>query len=404
MKILFLSQRFLFPMDTGGKIRTGKILEQLNTSFDITIISNIESQKDDIYINRMNTLCSSFIGVPWKEIKKYTLRFYIKLFLNLFSRYPVSFLNDYSKDISTEISKELKNNKYDLIICDFLQSTLNLNKISGYPKILFEHNIESVITQRHFNMASNLFLRLFWWLQWKKMSINERKKCEEYDGVIVVSEADKKILEKQFRISNNIYSIPTGVDIKFFNFKEQSIKKYDLIFTGSMDWLPNEDAIIFFSKEIFPEIYKKIPGIHLLVVGRNPSSRLQKILNDYPQIKATGWVPDVRPYMAKSTLYIAPIRIGGGTRLKIYEAMAMGKVVVTTSVGAEGLPVEKEKHLIIADDPEKFACGVIRLLENEEEREKIGARAKDFVQKNFGWDKVATKFAEICYDVVNKKS
>jgi len=404
MRILFLSQRFLFPMDTGGKIRTGKILEQLNKLFDITIISNIESQKDHIYIDRMNTLCSRFIGVPWKESKKYTFRFYLKLFLNVFSRYPVSFLNDYSRAISTEICKELKNNKYDLIICDFLQSTLNLNKIFVCPKILFEHNIESVITQRHYQMTSNLLFRLFWWLQWKKMFINERKKCEEYDGVIVVSEADKKFLEKKFHISNNIYSIPTGVDINFFNFKEQPINKYTLIFTGSMDWLPNEDAIIFFAKKIFAEIYKKLPDILLFVVGRNPSSRLLKILNDYPQIKVTGWVPDVRPYMAKSTLYIAPIRIGGGTRLKIYEAMAMGKVVVTTSVGAEGLPVAKEKHLIIADDPKEFACRVIRLLVNEEERVKIGASAKDFVQKNFGWDKVATRFAEICHDVVNKKS
>ena len=169
MKILFLSQRFLYPMDTGGKIRTGKILEQLNRHFKITVTSNLESPKDDKYLEMMNNLCSSFVAVPWKEVKKHTVKFYIKLFFQIFSRYPVNVLNDYSLAIQNKIKELLKKEKHDLLICDFLQSSLICQGINEYPKVLFQHNVESIIAKRHVENAKYLVVKFFWWLQWKKM-------------------------------------------------------------------------------------------------------------------------------------------------------------------------------------------------------------------------------------------
>jgi len=395
MKVLFLSQRFLYPLDTGGKIRTAKILEHLSKKCEITLISNIELPKDTPYITQIKKLCSRFIPVPWKETKKYSLKFYFKLFYRIFSKYPFTVLNDYSKSLEKAILKELKNKKYDILICDFVQSALNFKKIKNYKKVLFQHNVESIIAKRHIENANNFLIKAFWWLQWKKMFIFEKKVCKDYDIVIAISEKDKEIFEKLYGL-NNVYIIPTGVDTEYFkplnNIKE---KENSLVFCGSLDWLPNEDAILFFIKEIFPKLKTKIPSISLTIVGRNPSSRLKKKIKNYPEIKITGWVEDVRPYIAESAVYILPLRIGGGTRIKVYEAMAMEKAIISTSIGVEGLPVKDGKHLLIANTPDEFIEKIILLLKNKELRKKIGKTACQYVCQNFTWPIVANKFWEI---------
>jgi len=140
--------------------------------------------------------------------------------------------------------------------------------------------------------------------------------------------------------------------------------------------------LFFFSKDILPIIREKINNITFTVVGRNPSPLLRKLVKDYPQIELTGWVEDTRLYIARSALFIVPLRIGGGTRMKIYEAMAMGKTVVSTSVGAEGLPVKNEENIIIEDNQVKFAEKIVHLLKNRPEREKIELAACAFVKEN----------------------
>ena len=165
-----------------------------------------------------------------------------------------------------------------------------------------------------------------------------------------------------------------------------------------MDWLPNEDAILFFARDILPRIRQRIPEVKLTVVGRNPSRALLNEVKKYPEIELTGWVNDVRPFIARHSLYVIPLRIGGGTRIKVYEAMAMGKAVISTSVGVEGLPVRDGKHVLIADDPEHFAKQIVRLLNDVNGRKKLENSAKNYV-RNFKWENIAQAFSNICYDV-----
>ena len=395
MKILFLSQRFLLPMDTGGKIRTGNILKQLAKTHEITLISNVESPKDDPYISKMDKYSTKFISVPWRETKKYSLLFYLRLFFKLFSIYPVSVLNDYSKELKSAVEKECANSEYDVAICDFVQSALNFKNIKNIPTILFQHNVESEIARRHFQQSLTTVVKIFWYLQWKRMYSFEKKTCRTFNIVIAVSDKDKSFFNQTFHL-DNVETIPTGVDVDYFIPQTVNIENHSLIFCGSMDWLPNEDAILFFIKDILPRIKNRIPGIKLNVVGRNPSPSLQKFIRKYPEIHLTGWVKDIRPYIAASSLYVVPMRIGGGTRLKIYEAMAMGKTIISTSVGAEGLPAENGKHLIIENDPIKFSNRIIALLNDNDKRKKIGETAAGYVRQKFAWREVAERYAEIC--------
>jgi glycosyltransferase involved in cell wall biosynthesis len=344
-------------------------------------------------------LCTNFHPVPWREIQKYTFKFYLRLLIMMFSRYPVTVINDYSKALEGKILEAINNGSYDLLVCDFLQPSLNFRKIKGYPTLLFQHNIESMIMRRHFEVVQDPFRKLFWWLQWAKMNRYERLTCRKFTGIIVVSDIDKKIIEEHF-CAENVFTIPTGVDTEYFSPRQDLIEENTLVFTGSMDWLPNEDAILFFAREILGIIKEQIPTIKLIVVGRNPSRRLLTELRRYPEIKAIGRVDDVRPYLSRHALYIIPLRIGGGTRIKAYEAMAMGKAVVSTHVGIEGLPVKDGEHVVLADQPEDFAQAVVRLLRNPEARRIMGAAGRDLVARNFSWGKAAEVFAEICWKIV----
>jgi glycosyltransferase involved in cell wall biosynthesis len=163
-----------------------------------------------------------------------------------------------------------------------------------------------------------------------------------------------------------------------------------------MDWLPNEDAILHFAHAILPLIRARMPDVTLTVVGRNPTPKLLALATEGCGITVTGSVPDVRPYLERAAAFVVPIRIGGGTRLKIYEAMAMGKAVVSTAVGAEGLPVTSGTDALLADDPQPFADAVLSLLESPEDAAAMGHRAQDWVRAEFGWGRVAQRFADIC--------
>ncbi len=395
LRVLFFSQRFPYPMDTGGKIRTGKMLEKLRNVLDITLISNMESPKDDKYLVQMTNLCTEFHPVPWNEVKKYTPRFYLGVLNKMFSRYPVTVINDYSKTLEAKITEVLKNREHDLLVCDFLQPTLNCRDVNGCRTLLFQHNVESVITERYFQTARDPLSKLFWWSQWKKMLRYEQQACQRFTGIVTVSEVDKKILEEKF-CARNVFAIPTGIDAKYFSPREEKVEENGLVFTGSMDWLPNEDAILFFARDILGRIKEQIPTIKLTVVGRNPSRRLLKELEKYPEITIVGWVSDVRLFISRHALYIIPLRIGGGTRIKVYEAMAMGKTMVSTRIGVEGLPVIDGQHLILADDSRSFVEAVVELLRNAEKRKRMEVAARDFVRQNFSWGKVAEAFANIC--------
>jgi glycosyltransferase involved in cell wall biosynthesis len=170
-----------------------------------------------------------------------------------------------------------------------------------------------------------------------------------------------------------------------------------------MDWLPNEDAISYFTKEIMPLIKRLVPDVTLTVVGRNPFPSLLELSGRDPSVIVTGRVDDVRPFIERAAAYIVPLRVGGGTRIKIYEAMAMEKAIVSTTVGAEGLPARDGVELLLADTPEAFADGVVRVITDDTLARELGARAASMVRERFGWDRVAASFADVCESAVRMR-
>jgi glycosyltransferase involved in cell wall biosynthesis len=212
------------------------------------------------------------------------------------------------------------------------------------------------------------------------------------------------MMERDYGVGK-VYDIPTGVDVDFFQpSKGSSASPNSLVFIGSMDWLPNEDAMRYFIDDILPILRQRIPDVHVTIVGRNPYQSLLERAQPDPALTVTGRVDDVRPYIDDAVAFIVPIRIGGGTRLKIYEAMAMEKPVISTTVGAEGLPLHDGVHLLIADDPMAFADAIVKVLSNFELANELGQKAAQLVRKNFGWQGVAATFADLCQATIVKET
>ena len=171
-----------------------------------------------------------------------------------------------------------------------------------------------------------------------------------------------------------------------------------------MDWMPNEDAITYFATQVLPLIKKEIPQVTLTVVGRKPTRKVLALASSNSTIRVTGGVDDIRPYVHKASVYVVPLRIGGGTRIKIFEAMSMSKPVVSTTVGAEGLPVVHGKNILLADTPESFATGTVELLKHPQTRHLMGQAARALVESRYGWSTVADIFEQALLRATRRRS
>jgi len=269
--------------------------------------------------------------------------------------------------------------------------------VGRVPLVLFEHNVEHVIWERVASLERRPVHRALLAIESWKVRRAERRACESADLVIAVSEDDLGRLRRLSPRSRCV-AIPTGVDTTYFQPAGSAEVPRRLVFTGSMDWFPNEDAILFFADAILPRIRAGIPDVSVSVVGRNPSPRLREVAGR-AGITVTGTVDDVRPYIDEAALYVVPLRAGGGTRLKIFEALAMGKAVVSTSVGAEGLSLTPGRDVVIADQPEAFAATVMALLRDPARRGALGRAGRDLVQRRYSWDQVTSDFEQHCQTV-----
>ncbi len=336
------------------------------------------------------------ICVPHRTAPKFSPGFYRDLVANLASPLPYFMKKYESPGMRREIERLLKEQTFDVMVCDFLQPSVNVPENVNVTTVLFQHNVEAMIWKRHYEVHKNPLKRAFLYDQWRKTWRYERNACQKFDLVIAVSAADEQQMRKEYDLERTA-AVATGVDIDYFSpSKDITPDKHNIVFTGSMDWLPNEDAMQYFIREVLPVVRKEIPDVTLTVVGRNPYASLVELSKSDRSIVVTGRVDDVRPYIDRAAVYVVPIRIGGGTRLKIYEAMSMGKPVVSTTVGAEGLPVTNNQELVLADSAPEFAAALIRLFRDAHWAAELGGRAAKLVREKFGWRGVSESFAALC--------
>jgi glycosyltransferase involved in cell wall biosynthesis len=263
------------------------------------------------------------------------------------------------------------------------------------PLVVFDdHNCEYLLQQRAF--LTDLRVPARWasaaysFVQWRRLRRYEAQTCRRADCVLAVSEADAASLRAVVP-DLDVTIVPNGIDTRSYQpqppSSEVQVPKGTLVFTGTMDFRPNVDAVLWFTRRVLPRVQAEMPEVHLLVVGQRPHRRLD-VLRENPAVTLTGWVEDVRPYIAQAMVYVAPLRMGGGTRLKLLEAMAMGKPVVATRLGAEGYPVTGGRELLLADTPADFAAAIVALARAPDQRAALGQAARAFVEQRYDWQAI----------------
>lgn len=396
MRILWLKTELLHPVDKGGKIRTYQMLRELKRDHHITYLALDDGSAAVDAIERAEEYCHELVRVPHRTRAKFSPGFYAELALNAASRMPY-FMSKYeSAEMRREVARRAEGEGFDVLVCDFLMPSVNVPPRAECATVLFQHNVEAMIWKRHYETQKHPVKRAYLHGQWRKTVAFEREACRRFDYVVAVSREDAEVMRDEYGVER-VADVPTGVDTEYFRPGTAAQKRpHELVFTGSMDWLPNEDAIRYFTAEIMPRVRERVSDATLTVVGRNPFPGLVELSRRESWLEVTGRVEDVRPYMERAAGYVVPLRIGGGTRLKIFEAMAMAMPLVSTTIGAEGLPVSDGAELLLADTPENFADAVVRVITDEAFAQEMGARAAGVVRERFGWGGVAARFAELC--------
>jgi len=397
VKILWVKAGGLLPPDMGGKIRSYNILKQLARHHEVTLFTFYEDHPNDQHL-RGNQFLSRIVPVPMPLPPRRSLREYARSAGMMARGRPVTIDKFLTSDVRRRYADLLGSATFDVIICDFLVPGALMRWQTRPPVILFTHNVEAQVWERHYKVTANPIMKGACWLESQALAGVERRYAELADHVLTVSENDRAFF-LQHVPEDRVTVIPTGVDTEYFEPSPQAEEGNSLVFTGTMDWMPNEDGVTYFAEKILPAILQYESEAVFWVVGRRPPRRILSLASEH--IKVTGAVEDIRPYLAKASVCVVPLRSGSGTRIKIFEAMAMGKAVVSTTLGAEGLPVTHGENIILADDPAEFAREVVKLLRDSRRRASIGKSARQLVEENYGWPSVAAYFDQIIHRVVS---
>lgn len=396
MRILWVKTGPLHPLDTGGKRRTHAMLTEISREHDVTYLALLPEGTRVSREEENDPYAREKIWITSKQVPKTSPRFWVDLARStvLTSR-PYAVQRYEERKLKARLQAIALKNDYDLVICDFLAPALNFLKIRfRCPTVLFQHNIESQIWKRLAEAEKSVLKRRYLHLQYRRMHAWEDRLSRLFTGVITVSPDDTRLARELYNLDNVLGDVPTGVDVNYFTPGKTASPPFTLGFLGSMDWMPNIDACQHFLDDIFPQVLASRPDCRLKIIGRNPPASLRDRASD--KVIITGTVDDVRPHVQSCHAIVVPLRAGGGTRIKIYEAMAMGVPVISTRIGAEGLPVTHNSDILLADAPSDFAREILRLTSDPALAASIATQARSNVENRYSWTAATRTFMNLC--------
>jgi glycosyltransferase involved in cell wall biosynthesis len=379
----------LLPVDTGGKIRSFNLLRQLATGNDVTLLSYYSGAPDPAYEDELRRIFPQTVAISTRALDGSAAAQAVDYAYRAFSSAPYAVSKFTALAVQQRIADWDRLCEFDVAVCDFLSASMNFPAQPRTPTVLFQHNVESILWRRQADTERHPLKRFVFAREARKMERYERDTVARFSHVIAVSETDRMAMASMTS-PDRISVVPTGVDtLGFRPAVRNESPPPEVLFLGSMDWEPNIDAVQFFCATSWPAIARAVPGARFRVVGRNPPSSIQRLAS--ASVEIVGRVPSVGEHLHRAAVFVVPLRIGGGTRLKIYEAMGAAKAVVSTAIGAEGLDVHHGHDIVLADDPASFADAVVRLLRDSAERRRLedGALA---LAARYDWSAVAEQF------------
>jgi sugar transferase (PEP-CTERM/EpsH1 system associated) len=399
VKILVLDEEFPYPANTGKRTRSFHLYRRLASRSRIRYTAYGDA--DSTAAQALRAAGIEPVAVRARLPDKHGLLFYLRLLANLVSPLPYIVTSHSSAAYRREVKASVEEFRPDLLLCEWTPYAMYAKGLAAVKTMVSAHNVEADIWRRYFENETHPLRRWYIREQWRKVDKFERAALRQVDAAFAVSELDRTRLLLA-RAGGRVALIPNGVDLDYFRPAPQPPGRSHVVFTGSMDWRPNQDAARYFVAEILPLLRCEKPDLHCTFVGRSPPADIRALAR-VPGIQVTGTVDDVRPYIDRAAVYVVPLRIGGGSRLKILEALAMGRAVVSTPVGAEGLEVEHERDIVLAGDARGFADAVLGLLDDAARCSALGAAGRSLVERKYGWDALADRLWSFMLEVVGQR-
>ena len=386
-KILIISPYFPFPARDGGKVRLYNLIKHLSKENEVYLLAYIEPTADRACVDLAKEFCKGVFPVVREEDKRI-----------IRDDLPRSVSFFYTQAMIDELRKVLDIVKPDIVQLDFLIMTEYVKYIKNVSVFYTEHDMGLLDFNQSFHDRDlNDNERFF---EWKKLVQYEKKILDFFTSVIVLTERDKGLIEN---LNNNIKAtiIPTGVDTEFYKPNDIVNKEKSLVFVGHYKHFPNLDAIVYFVKNIYPKVIEKIPNIKLYIVGSGVTKTVEDLKSD--NIVITGEVEDIRRYLKRPNIFIAPVRLGGGIKGKVLEAMAMGVPVVATKEAVSGIDYSIGNFALVSDDVNVFADNVVKLYSDEVLYKTLADNSRKIVEENYNWKKIAEKLNNFYSEKINKK-
>lgn len=394
MRILFVTPEWPYPPNQGGRIRMFNIIRQLAKGHELHLISvtlqPLKTSEHDALI----PFCSSIRTVPQPSA---SWRIPIRVVKSVLMRKPFVVFKHLPKELAEVVQATVSQEQPDVVLVEFHYISDCINGLDVHH-VVDMHNLDTVLYNRFEHSPKWGMKKVHGRIQRSLMHAFEKQLPQRFDACVTVSDTDRDLL-KTWSNTSNVYTVPNGVDVDYFTPGISFPQRFDLVFTGSMDYYPNIDAAVFLCHEVMPRLWVRRPQTTLAIVGRDPSSALKALGND-PRITVTGTVADVRPYLAGSTAVVVPLRMGGGTRLKVLEAAAMAKAIVGTSVGLEGIDVIPGQHVLVSDNAEDFAQAVLDLLTRPASAESLGLAACSLIREYYSWSACVARLEEVLRSVI----
>lgn len=387
-RLLFLAQTLPYPANSGVNIRTYNILRLLAGEYDVTALCFYRKGARPSLADVANSVQSL---APIAAVQAFPipqehshLRWVWDHARSVLTQRPYTYYAYASRDFRHALTRELADGGYALVHVDSLDLAYYVRSITDVPVVCVHHNVESALLARRASTEDSALRRAYIRLQ-ANLTLKEERALIGSVALNVAVSADDAERLKDIDPASRVVVVPNGVDTESLSPVDTPQLTDRLVFVGGYHWFPNGDALHYFCEKILPIIRQMRPGISVRWIGKCPT-HVRLVMSDRYGIDVTGFVDDIRAEVSAASCYVVPLRVGGGTRLKILDAWSLGKAVVSTSVGCEGLEATHEMNILIADDPAEFARAVARILEDERLRRRLERNARATVVKTYDWD------------------
>lgn len=393
LKILFLSNRGLLPIKDGHTRRSYNILKGLAETNQVYFLSFYETPEEiePRNVKELESFCYKVEFHPAPS-KKISIPMLMRLIRSLFSIDPYTIWRHYSKSFSKRVNDLISTEGFDLIHCDILPLAYTVRNKNGIFRSITDHDVSYLKCMRMGKQGWNIPLKSFLYLESWKLKRLESKMFTQVDLGVTVSELDKKILQTLCP-GGKFVVVENGVETEKFKPSNEKVETNKLVWVGGFDHFPNKQGMHYFLENIYQRIKQRLPEIRLDIVGGGIPEKLKKLCKGDASIKLLGYVEDPLPYIQKATVFISPILSGGGTRLKILEAMSAGKAIVTTSIGCEGIDGTDGKHFIVADKPNDFCDAILRVINEPDLRKMLASNARHLAETFYDWKIIVGKLS-----------